>query len=484
VLSDVELQPVFWGTGWKKATEPFTVSDFVGQLRTMVSTPYLTGLAEYGCTGTVTVHDPLIWDDDAIAPTKTDVARASTIGDRLLSLIDNGELPEPDEAAPGLVYALVLTSASVLPVPVVNSKPPQTIVGENLRAIWADASEWLVGDYDTDQAVHWFWVGVYPGNNGLYTSLQYSTKVASHELVEKMTDPGPDDGVRNQVTPFDQIGDPNACNQSAAVVDGVAVQPYWSQQAAQGAGAPVLPCRVRNAFPLVLLDQATSEKGPHQEAEQTVLCPIPRKMTIGFTIDQVTQTFRVVANPTGFDNPTTTFSLFGAQLTAAAGTVSGTVSVTPPGGGATANTKVTVTFTINGGTLTVTNDSFDGTFDLPVGIDVTERNLDSIPVPVHAIATAVIPFATRVRTLDAGSQSALEQCTKERARISAGALQQEAGNFPKPDGDPGPKIEHIQQLYAELLDARIERRTLRQARGPAFAPVNTPGPEATGPASG
>jgi hypothetical protein len=187
----------------------------------------------------------------------------------------------------------------------------------------------------------------------------------------------------------------------------------------------------------------------------------------------------VDANPTGFDNPVATFTIFGNQLTTLAGNISGNLSVTPPGQLPTDQT-ITLSFSITGNVITVTNVTFEGSYDLPIGFDVTEKNLDTVPVPVHRTGTATVPFTTKVHTLDPGSQDFLEQCARETARFHAGALREEIGHLPHGDGDPPPILERIQELYLQLVETRVTLRGLRLARGNAFGaralPRRTPAP--------
>jgi len=449
VLSDVDVQPIFWGKGWAAGSEPFADSDFVAAARRMVANPYLLGLDEYGCNGTVTVRDGIRWDDDG-AITTTVAARNGAVGGRLLSEIDDGHLPEPDEAPAGRVYAVVLTSKAPQSVPDPFGKND---VGWNMYSLWSDY-DWL--DYDTDQAVHWLWLSVYAANNGKYTPLQYATKVFSHELVEKMTDPGPNDGWRDPV-PADnasQIGDPVTCNQAAAVVDGVAVQAYWSQKS----GGPVLPHRTRNIFPYVPRPSEARTPGPTQHETVQADCGIPTPLELDYTVDSVTQTWTIDVGPVGFDDPVATLTLFGKQLSGA-GAVNGAVSVTAPDG-TTADVAVSLSYAVNGMTLTLSNTSFDGAFTIDVAVSVTEKQLDTYPVPVSATASVSIPFATLVKTYDQLSKDRLEACGEQRARLHAGGLRE---GFHKPtNGDPPLDIEYLERAFEDLVEARAALRKLRR----------------------
>ncbi|HKV30687.1 MAG TPA: hypothetical protein VJT14_06690 [Candidatus Dormibacteraeota bacterium] len=208
VLSEVHVYLVFWGSAWSEAPTP-TAADVTGAIETILASPYVAGLAQYGKIGqgrlggrmVVTSSDP------------PNPFRDADIVGLLHRLIESGDLVEPGDDRQAL-YVVMLPPD----VAFVNA----SVIGEHSFFMYLDLTDpRLPPDFDLANA-HYGWVS----NDGTLDSV---TTVFSHELVEACTDP---EGTAIQGLPgtcaqdgWCEIGD--VCSRTG-VVDGVRVQSYWS----------------------------------------------------------------------------------------------------------------------------------------------------------------------------------------------------------------------------------------------------------------
>jgi hypothetical protein len=194
-MTTAQLYVLFWGDGWNSvpAGSP-SKSDVQADIATIVTSPYLHGLQEYTpftlaafqWSSQVTGHNPpgnftsvdtnyIAWYNMAFGP----------IPERLDTIVC---VMMP----PGITHGSVTGQHSYTLAPNLVTVP----------VLWV-----------------------------IYGSREDISSTFSHELVETIVDP---DGTGIQVNPrnlinWNEIGD--ACNSFRHQVNGVTVQPYWSQQA-------------------------------------------------------------------------------------------------------------------------------------------------------------------------------------------------------------------------------------------------------------
>jgi hypothetical protein len=199
---------IFWGTEWG-GYPPVTQQQVIDAVNRILGGPYMGPLRQYGVKGGSLAGTKTVSGSDPPQP-----FGSSNVSQFITGLIDDEQLPEPDEEWPGPLLHLV-----VMPSNRTYQPPPG---GPQLNG-WHSAVAWEdydIGDIDNSNA-HFGWVI----NKGTLNSI---TVPFSHELVEACTDA---DGSGVQVLPtspsnWNEIGD--VCNSTSAI-NGDLVQSYWSQ---------------------------------------------------------------------------------------------------------------------------------------------------------------------------------------------------------------------------------------------------------------
>jgi hypothetical protein len=205
ILTNVNLQLIFWGSAWTRAPNPSDIQ-IENSVVNILNGTYMSALSQYRGIGKGRYRGKvLITSSDPPNPfTDQDVVNLLT------SLITNRTVPKPSDDSQ-ILYCVVV------PVGVNNSG--SGFIGEHSYFVYTD-----VGPSGTrNTRAHFAWLT----NNG---TLDYVTKIFSHELVESCTDP---EGSAILGSPgtcsqsgWCEIGD--VCN-SANRLNGVLVQSYWSQ---------------------------------------------------------------------------------------------------------------------------------------------------------------------------------------------------------------------------------------------------------------
>lgn len=222
-LTNIHVQTIFWGAWWNANPLAAQVNN---ALASLLAGPYMTYLAQYG------VHRGKLRGTTFATNSEPGTFSFNAVGNFIVNLLDNDQLPEPDDDWPN-VYAVIMPLNSAFQ----GVSPPDTlplaagavsqVSGQNGAIIWNDYD---IGDVDNDPA-YFLWVG----NNG---TLDCITTVLSHELVELATDPNGGSGV-SQVGCTGgacQIGDVlTVCQGWCDYVRGVKSQAYWSQLDGNGA---------------------------------------------------------------------------------------------------------------------------------------------------------------------------------------------------------------------------------------------------------
>lgn len=206
VIGNVDIQLVFWGTEWGRPAPPVAPADIQNRVQTILHSPYLSRLTQYGCSGTGRGRGTtFITDSDPPNPFND-----GSIQNFVVGLIDNETLPEPDEDWDLFVCVFV---------PTYSTYGPGGFQGAHSSVVWGDYD---LFDVDNDRA-RVAWIGN-PGNvDGITTTF-------SHELVEACTDPETTTSPGWRQVPCNnpsqcEIGD--VCS-STARINGVQVQAYWS----------------------------------------------------------------------------------------------------------------------------------------------------------------------------------------------------------------------------------------------------------------
>jgi hypothetical protein len=179
----------------------------VSDVQSILSGPYLDGLAQYGISRPHLDRVLVLGTEDPPNPFDKDDA-----GNRVKDLIGDGVFPEPINDFIDAAYAVILpmrVGGKLLTLP-----PDQVGYHSNyLNYDWED--------FDISY-VHVGWAG----NDGTRQTISLNF---SHELAETLTDP---DGSGWQVEPRSSFNWNEICDvcSSTTILNGVAVSSYWSNQ--------------------------------------------------------------------------------------------------------------------------------------------------------------------------------------------------------------------------------------------------------------
>ncbi len=210
LILHAHLELVFWGTAWQSISGP-SAADVVNAVTTLLGSPYLLGLAQYGFQDAAVRGSTIVTSPAPPVNYSTDDPM-----NLVWSLIDDGKFPEPDDTGGRILY-IVFMPPGTNPPAIPNANPPANALGAH-----SDPS-----DYDFPADVERAWAGFVS-----YGTLDYMTTVFSHEFVESVTDPEPNGGpawlMSRSIGGGNEIGD--ACNNTIDYLNGVMVQAYWSQR--------------------------------------------------------------------------------------------------------------------------------------------------------------------------------------------------------------------------------------------------------------
>jgi hypothetical protein len=207
VLSSVQIRLVFWGKEWA-AAPPVPKGQIIGDVQALVASVYLDAAKQYGVVSAFVDRVIDLSGEDPPNP-----VTAANVGNRVVRLIDDEVVPEPDEDFESAFYIVFLPQS----VAGVALATPPGANGAHSYATYSDFDFPL--DIDSD-SVFFAWIKN-QSRAGISTTV-------SHELVEAMTDPTGNTWQVNPTNPtnWNEIGD--VCN-STAVLNGVTVQSYWSK---------------------------------------------------------------------------------------------------------------------------------------------------------------------------------------------------------------------------------------------------------------
>jgi hypothetical protein len=246
VLTEVQVQLIFWGATWGQNPLP-TIASVENAVSSILTGPYMSALSQYRGVGggilispsvvvtTTSPHNP--FSDDDVTLLVRDLLGGTIAGFPI------GTVPEPDNNKQ--IFYCVIAPANV------KHQGTPSIAGEHLFFTLSDVNP----SGGQQVRAHLAWLT----HVGTLSSL---TTIFSHELVETCSDP---EGTAIQLdAPGFCFHDPNHwceigdnCEGTTGVVNGITVQGYWSQQDM----ACVVPSRFRPTWQHNDLTAATSASG-------------------------------------------------------------------------------------------------------------------------------------------------------------------------------------------------------------------------------
>jgi hypothetical protein len=369
ILDAPSIKPIFWGSEWGSADRPLEPSAILSAINTIVTGPYLNLLGQYGIDARVTVQGAMyvVDSDPPATPTLDDLATATT--DLLHRLIDDEQLPEPDE---NWAQFNVVFLASTTDNPA--DSDGNVASGAHSTFQWVD---WDLLDDDDDPVRYAF---VCTQSDGSHSALDSATATFAHELVEAMTDPDLN-AWRQRPDMADEGELADVCPQVGRL-DGVAVSAYWSN----ADGRCVIPTQDRRCFlPDPQVTETATSNGPDQHADVDRQCGPDHHWTASYTYHGVEHalTTTLTAVTPGYADPSGTWAVSGVtinpvddrprhpKLNASFPHLAG-----PP---TELEVRTTITLVVTDTTLQIITDPKDGNFTLPVTYTVIERSDDLAP---------------------------------------------------------------------------------------------------------
>ncbi len=230
-LQDVEVQLVFWGSYWTSSQGQADQARDMSLANSLVGTPYFSGLAEYYTNHeapTVSINPSA--DLVTITTAPTSATPDTTLTNGVLTLVNqdlaSGQLPTPTAFGNATTVYVVVTPPGCVDS-ASNAEGGGQLNGWNANDSAVVLPDSPAGQF-TNASVIWC--------RDMPTSDEFSC-VLGQQLADIMTDPQGATGVTVGSTPdHSQIGDNEATN-LAYRLDGLLVQPYWSQST----GAYIIP---------------------------------------------------------------------------------------------------------------------------------------------------------------------------------------------------------------------------------------------------
>jgi hypothetical protein len=218
VIQQVHVHLVFWGNAWGGSPTP-TAQQVRDAVQTLLDSPYMLGLSQYGAIGRGTLNGMTIFTATNPPNNFTD----KNVTDFLTARMNDGTLPQP------------WTDHSRLYVVVMPQGINSSVAGRNGEHSFFTFSATINNFITISERTRFAWVT----NDGTLSTV---TQIFSHELVEAVTDPEGTaivgvTGTCSFSGSWCEIGDICSTNDT---VDGVSVQTYWSDED----GACIAPKRV------------------------------------------------------------------------------------------------------------------------------------------------------------------------------------------------------------------------------------------------
>lgn len=215
VIQVLQLFLIYWGSAWTASPPPsLTSGQITAACNTMLSSSYMTGLAQYRGIGRGFLRGSAVITSSNPSSGFTDNQVANFIDGQITA----GTIPGPDVDNQTLYCVVMPNGINASTSSFIGEHTYYTRSGQRIRFAWIT-------------------------NNG---TLDYVTRIISHEVVESATDPEGSGflGVAGTCSQggWCEIGD--VCS-STSVLNGVTVQSFWSDQA----GACVVPAWPNRVYP-------------------------------------------------------------------------------------------------------------------------------------------------------------------------------------------------------------------------------------------
>ncbi len=201
ILANCRIVLIFWGSEWSDTAPTPAVPSFsncVNALSDVITSPWATQLSQYRGIGPLTLEHTDLDINSSPNNQFTDGDIRQEIENRILL----GNVPTPDNSI-DRVYAVILPT------------------GKGTKDHPGDVGYHGYFDRSDGTRVYWAWVT----NDGTLTGGNSIPKVFSHEIAEACSDPDLGSGII--VNGNAEIGD--VCNSTWQIVDGYAMEAYWSQ---------------------------------------------------------------------------------------------------------------------------------------------------------------------------------------------------------------------------------------------------------------
>jgi hypothetical protein len=383
---------VFWGDWWNNAGAK-SRDDLIGAVQNILAGPFTRALDQYG------ISQPT-YRGYYVVPGTVTTFGGSNIQGLVQGLIDDGTYPEPDEPGGRNGYFVMMPFGSV-----------DTSVGGPCGAHGQNIETDFLG-LDPDHA----WIAYVN-----YGSLDVMTSCFSHELAELLTDPEQNAWfVQNVPGNSSEIGD--LCDIQENWVNGVKVRAYWSNRDL----ACVIPtdaaysvCIAGSIDQVDLIKRKEGKAHPKSPAAAGISVLVPAcnfgALEFAYTIYQGVETASLKATSTGYHAPIFTWSVGGQTFAPGTGSMTVTANVTysDPGGFVRTSTDpIVLKYTASGASLSLTNDTVEGSFDVPVAVSVDEDPANSKQANNGARRSGVVVSFIGRSIVEPDYDDAVERCSK------------------------------------------------------------------------
>src|SRR5260370_13931771 len=162
------LQLIFWGHDWQTASNS-SQADITAAVQSILRGPYLSRLSQYGFVSLQLAFPKSILSDPPATYVFSDISKA------VWGAISAGDLPQPNAGGRRVVYMVFMPSTSVF-------NDQSTVAGAHTVVHCAQA---LPSDTRCSGTTDAAWLAFGTGGQ----SLDETTRIFAHELVETITDP-------------------------------------------------------------------------------------------------------------------------------------------------------------------------------------------------------------------------------------------------------------------------------------------------------
>lgn len=299
-----DLLPVFWGSNWP-GDNSVSVRNIMAAIYTLINSPYLEGIRQYGYAGPVQVRNAIIDTNpmNMVMPVPAPgISQTSAIGNRVRDYIDwyvrNEKIDNVDDNH-DLLIMVFLDSSVPLPI---DTDGAGNISSSNGAHSTYERSEFL----DDNIRFPFAWVDTSRNN------LDAIVRTFSHELVEAITNPITRDGgtgwVETSPNPGGEVTD--VCDQPA-IVNGVPVKAYWSI----ADNACIVPT---SGIRRLSVSQALEKREPHDSPTKKGYVDFPIICGGGRYFDYHDRTYltvlRINSNVQGYESPRITYKISGQPV--------------------------------------------------------------------------------------------------------------------------------------------------------------------------